>query len=286
MPYDLYPAVDENYQFPPEVRAALAVSPEMKNTVVPMTTADRNNLTADKLWDGRVIANTATDRLEQYNVELGGWVAVANLNDLISAVPTGSILAFGSSMAPSGWALCNGSVHGSAALEALLTAGGHSNPTLTPNLTDRFILGKGGALPSSGGAATVKLTAAQSGIPAHTHPASAGNDSPDHAHNVNPPATNTGNHTHTHSLTLNDGSGSGTGNYVDSNPTNDNRGFAGGSVGSNTHAHSVDIPPFNSAGATARHSHAITVAASAAAAAAQPHENLPPYYSLTYIIKL
>ena len=286
MPYDLYPAVDENYQFPPEVRSALSISPELRNTVLPMTTVDRNNLTPDKLWDGRVIANTTTDHLERYDAGTGGWIPIAEYVDIAQATPTGAILAFASSVPPAGWALCNGSVHGSAALEAVLTAGGHANPTQTPNLIDRFILGRGGAQPSSGGAATVKLTAAQSGSPAHAHTATAGNDTPDHAHPVNPPSTKTSPNTHTHSLSLKDGSGSGTGDFVDSNPNSDSRNFPGGTVGSSTHDHTVDIAQFNSLGATARHSHAITVNPSAGINAAEAHENMPPYYALTYIIKL
>ena len=82
MAYDLYPAVDPSYNFPPEVRAALATSTELRNTVVPMTTTLRNNLTAGEKWDGRLILNTTTDRLERWDAGLAGWQQIADILDL------------------------------------------------------------------------------------------------------------------------------------------------------------------------------------------------------------
>lgn len=75
MAYDLYPAVDETYNFPPEVRQALAVSAELRNTVVPMTTVQRNNLTGANLWDGRLIVNTDNNNLEVYVESTATWEA-------------------------------------------------------------------------------------------------------------------------------------------------------------------------------------------------------------------
>jgi hypothetical protein len=86
MAYDLYPAVDENYDFPPEVRQALAESMELRNTVVPMTTTMRNNLMPIELWDGRLIANTTTDYLEKYDATGLIWNPIANLTDLTAKV--------------------------------------------------------------------------------------------------------------------------------------------------------------------------------------------------------
>ena len=86
MPYDLYPAVDQNYNFPPEVRQSLAVSPELRNTVVPMTTAERNNLLPSQLWDGRVITNTTTDRMERYDLGTTQWYVIADSTDLNTKV--------------------------------------------------------------------------------------------------------------------------------------------------------------------------------------------------------
>lgn len=84
MAYDLYPAIDANYQFPPEVRGALAESSELRNTVVPMTTTDRNNLTAPELWDGRLIVNTTTDRINRYDSGTAQWYEIANAAEVLS----------------------------------------------------------------------------------------------------------------------------------------------------------------------------------------------------------
>lgn len=83
MAYNIYPAVDPTYNFPPQVRAALAASTELRNTVIPMTTTLRNNLTAGEKWDGRVILNTTTDRLERWDAGLAGWQQVADMLDLV-----------------------------------------------------------------------------------------------------------------------------------------------------------------------------------------------------------
>jgi hypothetical protein len=73
MVYALYPAVDESYAFPPEVRGALAQSVELRNMVAPMTTAQRNALSGSNLWDGRIIANLDTDCLNQYRAATFTW---------------------------------------------------------------------------------------------------------------------------------------------------------------------------------------------------------------------
>ena len=82
-----------------------------------------------------------------------------------SSIPVGVIMAWGGTAAPSGWHLCDGTPHGSPELKAIIGSDG------TPDLRGRFILGAGGGYTrgQTGGAATVKLTAATSGIGAHTH---------------------------------------------------------------------------------------------------------------------
>lgn len=235
---------------------------------------------------------------------------------IAGAVPIGAIVAYGGSVAPAGWHLCDGTAHGSAALQAVLGS------AVTPNLRDRFIVGAGlsYARGATGGAATVTLTAAQSGVPAHNHGAYSGTESADHYHSVDPPSTTSGgqsaNHTHTgstggmtsaryHNHTIGSGAyqyaltfanttgAKGSGGYAyiegwsnvnDSVDLEHGHSFVsnGASVG---HTHNVDIPAFNSGYRSAAHSHAVTVNNNAAANASSSHENRPPYWALTYIIK-
>src|SRR6187455_2830056 len=105
--------------------------------------------------------------------------------------PVGAVAAYVGRTAPAGWHLCNGSAHGSAELEAVL---GSAN---TPDLTRLFIVGVGPsyAAGATGGAETVKLTAAQSGRFSHKHNNfTSGNQSGQHSHTY---TTNTvGGHNH------------------------------------------------------------------------------------------
>lgn len=77
-------------------------------------------------------------------------------------VPVGCILLWSGAVSavPTGWGICDGSTYGT---------------TVSPNLTDRFVIhasadsGDTYDVDDTGGAAAVTLTAAQSGIAAHTH---------------------------------------------------------------------------------------------------------------------
>jgi hypothetical protein len=87
MAYDLYPAVDEGYNFAQVVRQALAVSLELRNMVPPMTTTERNNIPAGELWDGRVISNTTTGYVERYNTTLSQWIPLIDAAYVDSTTP-------------------------------------------------------------------------------------------------------------------------------------------------------------------------------------------------------
>lgn len=316
MPYDLYPAVDENFDFAPEIRARLAVSAELRNTVVPMTETYRNNMPAGELWDGRLILNLTTDRVNRYDSGTASWKVLMEQADvdaaIVTATPVGAIMAYGGSAAPAGWHLCNGTAHNSAALQTVLTLGGHSNPHLTPDLRDRFILGDGGSQPTSGGAATVTLTATQSGIRAHTHPQGiSGAQSATHTHSIDPPNTlstnETANHAHgtwggghghnssygnNYQLSAQDQNLSGdtaapianTSDRFQSLFTAGDHSHSMGGVDTN-HQHYVDIAPFTSGGASVGHTHTFDTPSNTDGPATAAHENMPPYYALTYIIK-
>jgi microcystin-dependent protein len=99
------------------------------------------------------------------------------------AAPTGTISAYAGTAAPAGWLLCDGgTVLRSSALGTLLVAAGlpygigdGATTVNLPNLKGRVPVGLDAAqtefdaLGEAGGAKTVTLTAAQSGLPAHEH---------------------------------------------------------------------------------------------------------------------
>lgn len=102
-----------------------------------------------------------------------------------TAIPTGTILPWGSASIPTGYLQCNFQEVSRSTYSALFgvigTTFGAGNGTTTfnvPNASGRTLIGTGSGsgltarvIGSQGGAETVTLTAAQSGVPAHTHPA-------------------------------------------------------------------------------------------------------------------
>jgi microcystin-dependent protein len=83
--------------------------------------------------------------------------------DSQGSVPIGVIVPFGGRLAPPRWHLCDGTVHGSPALEEVLGS------DRTPDLRSGFILVSGNGYPhgSKGGAERVALTV--SNMPRHNH---------------------------------------------------------------------------------------------------------------------
>ena len=127
----------------------------------------------------------------------------------------------------------------------------------TPNLKGRVLVGYDPAQtefdgltsnrPSeTGGAKTHLLTAAESGLPAHTH--------------------TTASHSHSLTLSANNGSGSTTG--------------SGGIALTNTGS------SFNASGLGSADGNTVTVNSVSAASASTAHNNLQPYHNMFYIIKL
>lgn len=225
--------------------------------------------------------------------------------------PIGLIAPYGGSVAPAGWHICNGTAHGSAALQAII---GSPN---TPNLTGLFIIGAGtGMNPgTTGGVASNTLTPAQTATKGHGHAVSANAETQEHTHVVDPPLTWSSdiNQNHQHYVNLG-GGGHGhnsaygnnwQGSTQDQNPagtdygpvgnapgqlhqttTAGDHGHAGWSDPANQgHAHYVDIGAFASGGRSATHTHIIQLTATTDANATAPIENRPPFYALVYIIK-
>jgi microcystin-dependent protein len=233
--------------------------------------------------------------------------AIAN-----AQVPVGTIIAYGGATAPAGWKLCTGIAHGSSALKTVLATvvGAGAASDLTPDLRDKFILGKGGSLAASGGAQQVTLSAAQSGLPAHNHTAWSDANGVDHLHGFGTGWMNQ-NNVHAHDAwTGNDGShGHGAayannwqGSTQDQNPAGtdygpigNNPSQLGATSSAGPHAHgvgvgSVDINHTHSGttGAmdrSANHTHGVGVNTAGGGGATQPVNLMNPYYALVYIIK-
>jgi len=192
----------------------------------------------------------------------------------IGVVPSGAIIAFHGAQIPAGWAVCDG------------TNG-------TPDLRDRFIVGASTtkAAGSSGGQESVTLTAAQSGVPAHTHTSEDANAN--HSHTIAQR-----HFLHSHSAS----SGPATPEPLGLIAWDQQNYYKGdGSYtavraitqrgGAHTHPISIgnvwDVPwnwTFPVDAADAKHKH--TINANTAADAGQAHNNMPPYYVLAFIMKL
>lgn len=138
--------------------------------------------------DGLVIANNEVDA--NAGIYINGWAFSEVVIDAPTApttpghltnkayvdqsMPIGAIITYGGTVAPPGWHLCDGTAHGSAALQAIT---GSPN---TPNLLDRFIVAAGWsyAQGSIGGVSTHAHTMAdhqhEQAFPLHGDPTGAG----------------------------------------------------------------------------------------------------------------
>ena len=178
---------------------------------------------------------------------------ITQQQSIISALaPIGVILMWPQASAPAGWHLCNGTAHGSPELLAVLGS------DVTPNLVDKFVVAAGGqyAAGGTGGAASVTLTAAQSGLRDHGH--STGNASAPHGHSI--------------TKTTVYGPYNGSNQDGDITPRSSPTKWA-------------SLVNTASGTGTEANSHTHVVNNSGAADAAAAHENRPPYYALTYIIR-
>ena len=200
-------------------------------------------------------------------------------------LPVGTIIAFSGTVPPNtNWHLCDGSVHGSAALKALLKASwlaqglsdaaADTAATKTPDLRGRFVLASGAGTGltarkshDTGGKERHQLSSAE--MPSHSHTAvGVGN----HAH-VNHQG---GAHSHTtyqswKAFRQASSAGSGVegtdpaspwGSVVLNGSTSDPGNHGHGMDGAGAHSHTIN--PTGGDG---------------------EHENMPPFYALTYIVR-
>lgn len=213
---------------------------------------------------GKVLGTTAPDT----------WGAVDPT--AVGGVPTGAIVMWQGATAPAGWAICNGQ-------------------NGTPDLRNKFVLGAGTrSVGTQAGVESVTLTGAQSGVPAHSHTSQDSNAA--HSHTIQQ-------RTLMHSHGMVDAGGhnhslSGDDNVIQKGTGNTFRRITGGGSGVfdgtgavGNHSHPIhnawDVPwgwtlPVDAANATHRH----TIDPNDAEVASQPHDNMPPFYVLVYIMKL
>lgn len=94
-----------------------------------------------------------------------------------NSIPVGTIVMYLGDTAPKGWLRCDGSGYATTAYPALYaviqTTYGSSGGFQVPDIRDRIPVGPGGdfstTLGTTGGVASVTLTSAESGYPAHSH---------------------------------------------------------------------------------------------------------------------
>lgn len=175
---------------------------------------------------------------------------------LLQGPPVGSVMMWTGTVAPRGWALCDGTNE-------------------TPDLRGKFILSirTGKALGDVGGEESHSLTVSE--IPSHTHTGTV-NSAGDHSHTGT--TNTTGAHTHTVNNTVLY-SGNNTLTSMDSSPgeiDNVNTSTTTTSLAGD-HSHTLTT------NAVGTHVHTFT---SNSTGDREPRNNMPPYYVLAYIMKL
>lgn len=141
-----------------------------------------------------------------------------------AAVPTGTILAYGGTSAPSGYLLCDGSAVSRSTYAALFAviataygAGDGSTTFNVPNMVGRFAFGKAASgTGSTLGGTFGNIDHVHTG-PSHTHTVSGTTTGPSSVFSAVGTGTNVGDGTHTHDFSATS-SAAGTGNTGTGNP--------------------------------------------------------------------
>jgi microcystin-dependent protein len=282
--YDLFPGVDASYNFPPEIILALVQNPAMRNTVIPMTQAVRNNLTGPDLWDGRLIMNVDTDRVNRYDLGTASWITLAEISDTLE--PAGIIKQYGGTVAPAAHAICDGSLlarigPGSRLFDVIGTTFNIGGELVTdyrlPNFKGRIPIGRDVAqtefdtMGETGGEKTHILTVAEE--PSHAHTATTGPDGGvDHLHSNS--INGVGDHAHAVAADVTGVQTGGGGSRRGGAESGSTSGNAG------THNHSINN---GAADRSLAHGHGTTINATGGGLG---HNNLQPYIIVNYIITL
>lgn len=253
---------------------------EWSSTMLASDPPNEIYISPDEPTDPEVELWIDTDEVGRTEADLEAKYATKTYVDV--AMPIGSIIAYGGSSAPEGWHLCDGSEHNSPALELIIGS------AFSPDLQDRFVIAAGRqyVVDQTGGAKEVQLGIEH--LPSHAHGGGTGNVDINHQH-----TGRTGHHAdgynaaHAHAGT---NFRTGTGGPPE----------AGGWDGNIFKRHTDAAPggywnDININAANTDHQHDFTSNwmsqnnvhnhAIPAEGGNQAHENMPPFYALTYIIK-
>lgn len=280
--------------------------------VTALTTVQRTALTGAAMFAGRVVYDT-----DLYTLFLGDgttWRALARLDtsghlpmggkkitgmadgtattdavtkgQLDTAMPVGAVISYAGASAPAGWALCDGSALSRSTYAALFAAlgiahgaGDGSTTFNLPDLRGRFALAAG---QGAGGLSNRVLADKNGNTETHTLSSS---EMPSHSHGAS--TSGAGGHSHTYS-----GTTGGVGDHThaaygeagsawmgDTWQYSDMAGILGAStLPAGAHSHSYS----GSTSSQTDHTHPVTVNNQGGGTA---HNNMPPFYVLTYIIK-
>ncbi len=173
---------------PAAATAGDAFNVSIRNSSTGVITVDPN--LTETIDGGSTLAINAGESAVLY-CNGSAWVSVGKS----SGVPSGAITGYGGSSAPAGWLLCDGSAVSRTTYASLFSAiattygvGDGSTTFNLPDLRGRVLAGQddmggsaagrlttagsgvdGATLGATGGAQSVTLTAAESGLPAHEH---------------------------------------------------------------------------------------------------------------------
>jgi microcystin-dependent protein len=263
------------------------------------------------------LANNSTSGLlailsGQSSDYVGGDNACHNLVAALAAVviPTGAVLDFGGSTAPSGFVLCDGTSYPTAGAMANLFAvisykyGGSGNAFNVPDLRGRVTVGagQGSGLTNRPYGTTGGAETAVADLAAHTHGMSHTHTMGNHVHNVDHyhsigsgqfnHAHGLGGHTHSYvnCIGATTGAAPNDGGYYPTGSANTGPPSGGSDAatvpaGNTVYASQTNGAWVNSGGPSTNTTDASSIASTASAGAGGGHNNMQPFMALNKIIK-